>query len=1409
MDIDEAWRLLNSAASSADPSKVRDPELLAAARELCGPGAPRQAWLVLGWCHWARYAVRPDDSDPADLKAAVDALTPCFVSGLEPLPEPLLPRLVEAATSRAQSLFEQVMTHGLDRASLVEAARICRRLIGVLPEQSPIRRSCLDSLCFAQQYVYRWTGAAADLEEAVGAGRAAVAAGGADDPGRAVAAANLVAALRMRFERTGADADLAQALRHVPETPAEGVLCAQVSGEVARLRTYRYARHGDEGDLEAALMAVRRALDALPSGHPHRPTYGLLLSRALSAELSWAELRQGRTPPDRAEAPSPERIVAERRVRPRTLTEAERAALHLAAEREHLSFEAPLDAGDENALAMAVEDLRAEAAATPVGDPAHAETLIRLAIALGGRGGATGSAEELDEAVRWGRAAVDAAAGPPWLRAYGLSQLGERLRHRAETAGTAKGAALDEAVRAHEEAVRVAPAGHDVRALCLANLGTALITRFDWRQDPEDLAGAVAAARQALATRYGQGPDRADVLTVLVAALLRTYESSHDADDLDATLSAARQAVAAGDLGDPRHAGRLLELSNARLEAFRRTGDPDEATAAVAGLRAAVAAVPIRSPRRQRLLSALATALMESGDTDAAVSAAREAVSTASPGHADWPRLWNVLGRALWQRADASGSHDDMTAARAACEEALAALPADHPERDLALTGLQSMLLARHRRTADPADLAAAADLAAEVERMLPAGHPRRAAALANAAAIHWVRHTSRSGERDGLDTVVELLRAAADAAPPGHPFHGQCQSNLGSALHARRGSVGGERNARDLHEAVAAHRRSLAALSARDTRRPARLWRLAQALLALAATEQEAATAPRAAEPDAVAEARTLLTDVAQDTEAAPSLRVEAARLAAALIGHDHPAEAADLMADAVRLLPRTAPRELNRWDQQHTLRQFSGLAAEAAARALEAGAEPAHALRLLEEGRAVLLGQLLATRGDLAGLREREPGLAARFERLRGRLDDAALHDPLQSVTLGDPLRPTGVEARRRMAAELTETLAQIRALDGFASFLLPPDDAELRAQAAEGTIVVLNVTPLRSDALLLTSDGVTHLPLPDLDPDTLAGRAADFHRALARTTDPAESARAAAQQTLHDVLGWLWDVAAGPVLECLGHHGAAPEGADRPRVWWAPGGALSTLPLHAAGHHQEAVRGEAERTVMDRVVSSFTPTVRALRHARRAVPAASGPPTTSLITVMAGTPGATDLPYARQEAERVAARLPRPVLLTEASTADVLGLLPDCAVAHFACHGVSDPADPSRSRLLLRDHPDSPLTVARLAPVDLDRAQLAYLSACRTAVSDSQDLVDEAIHLTTAFQLAGFRHVVGTLWEIDDRFATHLADAFYAELVTGEGPVDARRAARSLHAAVRTARDHLVRAPSLWAAHLHAGA
>jgi hypothetical protein len=246
------------------------------------------------------------------------------------------------------------------------------------------------------------------------------------------------------------------------------------------------------------------------------------------------------------------------------------------------------------------------------------------------------------------------------------------------------------------------------------------------------------------------------------------------------------------------------------------------------------------------------------------------------------------------------------------------------------------------------------------------------------------------------------------------------------------------------------------------------------------------------------------------------------------------------------------------------------------------------------------------------------------------------------------------------------------------------------------------------------------------------------------------------------------------------------------------------------------------------MDRVVSSYTTTIRALHHARRHLTSA---PTVSrsLIVAMPTTPGVQGrLDHVSEEAALLCGLLPEPTLLmepdagaedgmtvpgpeTRPTKARVLKTLSDCGIVHFACHGAHDPDDPSQSLLLLHDHERDPLTVASLAEMRMDSAQLAYLSACRTAFMESVELIDEAIHLTSAFQLAGFPHVIGTLWEINDEVASRVAADFYAELgIAGTrlGGLAMDAAARALHNTARKIRDQYPKAPYLWAAYLHAG-
>jgi len=60
------------------------------------------------------------------------------------------------------------------------------------------------------------------------------------------------------------------------------------------------------------------------------------------------------------------------------------------------------------------------------------------------------------------------------------------------------------------------------------------------------------------------------------------------------------------------------------------------------------------------------------------------------------------------------------------------------------------------------------------------------------------------------------------------------------------------------------------------------------------------------------------------------------------------------------------------------------------------------------------------------------------------------------------------------------------------------------------------------------------------------------------------------------------------------------------------------------------------------------------------------------------------------------------------------------------------------------------------------------LAYLSACSTGDNKEVELLDEGIYLMRACQLAGFWHVIGSLWEVSDKNCVDAAKDFYDTMI-----------------------------------------
>ena len=193
------------------------------------------------------------------------------------------------------------------------------------------------------------------------------------------------------------------------------------------------------------------------------------------------------------------------------------------------------------------------------------------------------------------------------------------------------------------------------------------------------------------------------------------------------------------------------------------------------------------------------------------------------------------------------------------------------------------------------------------------------------------------------------------------------------------------------------------------------------------------------------------------------------------------------------------------------------------------------------------------------------------------------------------------------------------------------------------------------------------------------------------------------------------------------------------------------------------------------------------------------------------MPTTPGAcySDLPAVDSETQRVAALCPGALVLhgPDARHETVIRGLTDHSLVHFACHAVSDDTDPLTSHLVLYDHEKSPLTVSDLIHSKANPAELAFLSAFSTAQTSSS-LIDEALHITSAFQVTGYPQVVGTLWPVFDRAAAELVGNFYSSYLDNDGRISAESAAYALREALLLARDRYPGQPLYWAAHVHVG-
>jgi tetratricopeptide (TPR) repeat protein len=636
-----------------------------------------------------------------------------------------------------------------------------------------------------------------------------------------------------------------------------------------------------------------------------------------------------------------------------------------------------------------------------------------------------------------------------------------------------------------------------------------------------------------------------------------------------------------------------------------------------------------------------------------------------------------------------------------------------------------------------------------------PNDHPSRPNHVAELADT-YLRRFEHDKSIEDFDRAIDCYKDALKATPSSHPSMVHYLYGLGLAFQLRYEIVGGMDN---LRNAVSEYKRC----SEINSKSPTRIF--------------------------AAAQAANLLEDL-------------------------NIAEAAMLLKHAITLLPLVTPRTSSLRDQQTWLSHFSGLAPKAAEFSLRAGNDPLDALQLLELGRGIIVDTQLDSRADITLLEEAHPAIAAQFKVLQDEINQPNLHrpgpidaEPGYLLRAEENFSPARTNRWRKSLSEFDALVLKIRALDGFDRFLLGMSEKDLKELAQKGPIVVFNVGPTRTDALLVTTSGISSLHLPDLGNADIRAKAKSIKMKM-DTNNLLNYAEA--RKELTAVLEWLWDAAVGPVLEKLGFTDAL--NGSWPRVWWVTSGWLSLLPIHAAGYHSDK-----SKNALDRVISSYAPTMKSLAHARTTAKKRSNRDNI-LVVAMPNTPEKIPLPFVTEEVRGLEEVLPTAIprqILIEPSREDVLSRLPSCSVIHFACHAHGSTLDSSYSRLCLTDWLHSPLTVGDIAALNLQNIKLAYLSACQTADNRGSANYGEGIHLSTAFLLAGVPSVVGSLWPVKDMHSADVAKATYSNMKDDEG-INVDKVAYTLHQAVRQLRDETKRRrgritsddPVVWVMYIHMG-
>ncbi|KAL5634393.1 hypothetical protein ACGC1H_002452 [Rhizoctonia solani] len=936
--------------------------------------------------------------------------------------------------------------------------------------------------------------------------------------------------------------------------------------------------------------------------------------------------------------------------------------------------------------------------------------------------------------------------------------------------------------------------------MMLDNLGSSHIELFDRIGDMNDLEEAIKLQSLAVSLTPENHPLFPSILTHLGDSHNARFQRLGELNDLERAIELQSRAITLTPANHPRLFLMLSSIGTSHHTRYDRLGETHDLEKAIEHQSGALSLTPDNHPSLSSILGNLAGSHLSQSqrlgnldDLEKAIEYQYRAISLTPDGHSLMPGMLRNLATYHQYRYERLGEINDLENAIEQQSCALVLTPDDHPDVFAILSNLGSFHLSRLQRFNDLKDLEVSVDFLSRALSLTPDGHPSMSTILLNLSASHRSLF-ERLGDSNDLNKALEYATRALALTPEDHPDFWSILTGLGEYhLHqfTDLGVVDG------IESSINSHSRALALMPANHPRYSNLRGDLAQTFFILYKHTKDQASLQYSLDS---------FRSASQSLPSSPRLRFRIAQDWAKLTAKYCPEYCLEAYQTSIDLLPQFIWLGATTDQRYEDLLMAERLAVNAACAAIRSS-DHALALEWLEHGRCVVWNQVLMLRSPLDQLQLVDPELGSRLQTVAAQLHSASSESRAERALSSRSMTSEEfAREHRRLAKEYQEVLAQARKLPGFEDFLQPMKAQSLARAARHGPIVVINCHTDRCDALVILAGDHTvhHIPLPNFSGEKALEARQSLESSLRckgiRDRGVKVREQPGHKDNMADVLAVLWHDVVKPILDflkCTDNYSTD----SLPHITWCPTGAMTFLPLHAAGDYSQP-----RSRVFNYAVSSYTPTLTALL---ASPPISSSNHRRVLAIGQATTPGHSSLPGTVKELASVKEHTQDnseylQLTNSQATVSAVLDAMEDHDWVHLACHAHQNVKDPTKSGFFLHG---GTLDIAAISKRSLKNKGLAFLSACQTATGDEK-LPDEAIHLASGMLMAGYSSVVATMWSVHDADAPLVADKVYAHLVT-DMKIENGGAGRALHSAVAHLRQQVGdQAFERWVPYIHIG-